>query len=159
MHAAAGQEVADTFLNQIFAQLAASVQQRGTPVALQISMKAIPVEAESSGGGKVIQEEERCACVIDQSGHCPSCEKLVGSMILNISGLAEEGASLRGKGSCKICFQALIDPVFAGTIQSDRFKAMARETRDIVIAMIVQSAQAMGVAQIPMIEKALEGMK
>jgi hypothetical protein len=159
MHAGAGQGAADTFLNQIFTQLAASVQQRGTPVVLQISMKATPVESGAPADGKIVHEEERCACIIDQSGHCQSCEKLLGSMISNISGLAEEGASLRSKSSCRICFQALIDPVFAGALKSDRFKAMAPETRDVVIAMIVQSAQAMGTAQLPLIEKALEGLK
>lgn len=154
MYSAADKNAADLFLNQILSQISASVRQRGTPVVLQITAKSTRVD-EGPPKSSVADGSEKCVCITDASGHCPGCDEHIRATISKVAGFAEQAAALKTKGSCKICFHALLDPVFSSIIRSDKFKAMAPEVKDVVIAMIMQSASSVGIEGMPLSEKAL----
>lgn len=158
IHEAGGREPADTWMQQIFIQIGAAVQARGTPVTLQINLKSIPMaDKKEPEASPLVQEQSSvtlCKCVTDQAGQCASC---LADLRDSLSGIIDVSVSVEGfsaKKRCQPCVRKLFDAAFSAVIR-EKYPSVGGAVRDMITTMAIQMGSANGVTEIPQIEAAL----
>jgi hypothetical protein len=159
IHQVAGRKAADTWVQQIFAQISMGVKTRGTPVQLQITLKSTPTapEGKEAKPGELVKREapvDLCKCVLDPRGNCSSCEQALSEDLGSVVDATIKMEQFQSKKRCPACVQKVFDGSFAKVVR-ERFKNLSPELRDMLVTIAAQVGAVNGVEAIPQAEKAL----
>lgn len=155
-----GLKPADTWMQQIFAQINMGLQARDVPVTLQITLKSTETGGAQKPQSQVAPQKNPaviCKCVTDDKGVCASCNTELYTDLGTIMDYAATLSTFQGKERCQACVVKLFDNVLSKVI-TEKYAGIAPEMRDMMTALSIQMGSEHGVVEFPKVEAAIQAL-